>query len=458
MTKDIIDFELLEKDQQLDEAQTRFMERIAAEGSSNVMIAWWKMGTGKTRLALHVFWRSDFTDMIVVCRRISFDDWIDEMELCNMHFLVYENDYKGENIKKLSPYKTDDPRHKRMLLLSGGDLKNIPIHFPKGQLLVVDEAYLYANPKSKRSKLLKQMSLFCSARIALSGTIMPSRNNMAIYGQLACINAERTLASGTTEFQKKFQSRGKGRFGVEHTNRPGSDEEISEAIAHMVDINFPETRPTRIQIVKVNKTPEQAKAIKELKATYEHNNREYKYALQIVNVVNGISNGWWRDSGEGGGHLLHYKSTKVEKLIALLDDLLASGECVVVWCSYHADIARIAADLKHPWLEFTARVPFDKDKWESGKIKIVLATEANGASVNHFKHVKYAIYFSINFKLLDLEQSMARHERKGSSHDGAHYYFLQTRGTGDARCYQLVTESQESEENLVTTLASEIFK
>lgn len=447
----------IDYDAQLDPAQTKFIQRIGEPDSSNVMIAWWKMGTGKTRLALHVFWRSDFKDMIVVCRRISFMDWMEEMELCHMDFLCYENDYRGENIVKLAPYK---PNHspKRVLFLSAGDLKNLPINFPKGQLLVVDELYLFSNPKSKRSKLLQQMSLFCSARIGLSGTIMPARNNMAVFGQLMALNAHHPLGRGTTEFQKRFQSRGKGRFGIEFTNRPGSDDEITELIAHRVDINFPETRSVRRQIIKVAKTPEQAKAIAQLKKTYEFNNREYKYALQIVNVVNGISNGWWFDKAEGGGHLLHYKSTKVERLLVLLDDLVAAGERVVVWCAYHADISRIAADLKHLWLEFTARVPFDTAKWNSGKYPIVLATEANGASVNHFKHVKYAIYFSINFKLLDLEQSMARHERKGSEHEGAHYYFLQTRGTGDARAYQLVTESKESEEGLVKSLASEIFQ
>lgn len=433
------------------------MQRISEPDSSNTMIAWWKMGRGKTRLALHVFWRSHFTDMIVVCRRISFGDWIDEMELCEMDFLVYGDDYRGESILKLPSYKPGN-KPKRVLLLSGGDLKNIPANFIKGQLLVVDELYLFSNPKSKRSKLLKQMSLFCSARIGLSGTIMPARNNMAIFGQLMALNAHHVLASGTTEFQLRFQTKGKGRFGTQYTNAPGSNDKITKLIADRVDINMPEGRPTRRQIIKVDKSPEQVKAIKQLRAIYEFNNRKYKYALQIVNVVNGISNGWWFDGAEGGGHLLHYKSPKVDRLLVLLDDLVAAGERVVVWCAYHADIARISAELKHFWLEFTARVPFDKAKWDSGKYPVVLATEANGASVNHFKHVKYAIYFSINFKLLDLEQSMTRHERLGSAHDGAHYYFLQTRGTGDARTYQLVNESKESEEDLVKTLASEIFK
>lgn len=443
---------IVDYDVQLDKDQHRFLNRLATE-DTNVMIAWWKMGRGKTRLGLHAFLRSDYEDLIVVCRRISFDDWIDEIERCQMNFLVYGDDYRGESILKLACNDSDRPK-KRVLLLSGGDLKNIPIFFPKGQMLVVDELYLFCNPKSKRSILLRQMSLFCSARIGLSGTIMPSRNNMAIYGQLAALNAHHVLASGTTEFQLKFQSKGRGRFGAEYTNRPGSNEEITALIAHMVDVHFSEGRPTRTQIVKVTKSPEQTRGIKKLKEEYLLHGKEYKYALQIVNVVNGLSNGWWMD---GEGNRKDFESPKVSKLLTLIDDLVSAGDSVVVWCAYHNDIARIATELKVPWLEFTARVPFDKVKWESGDVKVVLATEANGASVNHFRHVKYAIYFSIDFKLLNLQQSMMRHERKDSGHDGAHYYFLQTAGTGDARAYQLVTSSRTSEEELVLTLASEIF-
>ncbi len=438
----------------LDEHQQRAIQRLETM-PGNTMIFWWKMGTGKTRLALSAFQMSDFTDLIVVCRRISFNDWVDEMELCGLNFNVYQNDYTGENILKLAPYKNGE-KPKRVLLLSAGDLKNVPIWFPKGQMIVVDELYLFANPGSKRSKLLKQVSLFCSARIGLSGTIMPAKDNMAIYGQLCALNEHHRLASGTTEFHTKFKVVGQGQFGKTHSNKPGSDKKIALLLADMVDIHMPEGRATRRQIVKVDKTPQQQRAVNQLREEYRWEDKSYKYALQIVNVVNGISNGWWVD---GLGNLVSYKSAKVERLLALLDDLFAAGESVVVWCAYHNDIARISAELDPDcWQEFTARIPFDTARWERGNTKIVLATEANGASVNHFKHIKYAIYFSIDFKLLDLEQSMARHERKGSLHDGAHYYFLQTRGTGDARAYQLVTSSKQSEEDLIITLASEIFK
>lgn len=409
----------------------------------NVFIAWWKMGTGKTRLALLAFALSNFSHAIIVTRRVAFYDWIQEVNLCKLNFTIFLNSFETKNCKQLGR------KDKTILLLSGGDLKNIPDNYPKGEMLIVDELYLFSNPKAKRSKLLRNLSLFCSARIGLSGTIMPAQDNFTIFGQLMALNAHRLLARNATEFRSRFQIAMQTGFGRMYMNRPGSKDEISKLLSAVVDLNFPETQPLVRQIVKVTKTPKQKKAIDELKKYYEFDGKEFEYATQIVHAVNGISNGWWLKED---GSLEYLECGKFDKLEALLDELTAEGQKVVVWCAYHNDIQRIASKTKHSYLEFTGKNNFDIDKWNKDKANIVLATEANGASVNHFAQVKYAIYYSINWFLLDLEQSMMRHERKSSQHGGAHFYFLQTAGTYDARTYQLVNEAKLKEKELISTL------
>lgn len=442
----------------LDQHQLATLERMIAPECPNVFVCWHKQGTGKTRLALFAFENSGFNDLICVVRRISFDDWIEEIEKCGLDYLVYTDDYTPTGCKRLpkSRWTKEMIGPKRVLLVSGGSLHKLPQHFPKGQMLCVDELYLYANPKAKRSKQLQRISLFCSARLGLSGTLMPSQDNITIYGQMMALQGEKVLARTATDFRTKYQLIARGRFGKEYLNKPTADADIKKVLHPYCSVYFPPTPPQRIQILTVTKTPEQARQIKELKKDYELNGREYKYALQIVNVVNGISNGWFINSERD---LVYLQSIKIEKLLALLGELLASGECVVVWCAYHADISRIAGELldaKIPFLKFTASDEWQRGVWETGIPKVVLATEANGASVNHFRDVKYAIYFSINFKLLDLQQSMMRHERKDSKHRGAYYYFLQTKGTLDARTYTLVNQSDLKEKQLIETLSKEI--
>lgn len=435
----------------LDDDQKRAICRATDGDAPDAFLFWWKMGTGKTRLALWLFEYSGFDDLIVITRRVAFDDWIIEMEKNGLDYNVYQDGYAPTDLTRLAHAK----KPKRVILISHAMLEKMPPKWPKGQMIAVDELYLFSNPKARRSLALHKIILFCSARIGLSGTIMPAEDNMTIYGQAMALGIHRVLASGTTEFATKFQVRAKGRFAVKFINKPGADKKISALLAPYVDIHMPEDKPSRTQILAVTKTPAQATAIRQLESVYEFNNREYEYALQILNVVNGISNGWWVDSD---GAVEHLASTKVDRCIALVDDLVSAGERVVVWCAYHNDIARLKAALKHDCAIFTAKDRFDLEGWKRGDYPVVLATEAYGASVNHFGQVKYAIYFSINYKLLDLQQSMKRHERKDSQHGGAHYYFLQTKGTNDARAYYLVTKSGKSEKDLVSTLKENLFK
>lgn len=441
--------------QLLDDHQLATLERMIAPECPNVFVCWHKQGTGKTRLALFAFENSNFDDLIVVCRRISFDDWIEEIEKCGLDFLVYTNDYTPKSCKRLpkSRWTREMLKPKRVLLVSGGSLHKLPQHFPKGEMLCVDELYLFSNPRAKRSKQLQRVSLFCSARLGLSGTLMPSQDNTTIYGQMMALQGEKVLARTLTDFRSKYQQQCQGRFGKEYLNKKGSEDEIKAVLHNHCSVYFPPTPPARIQILAVAKTPKQASQIKELKKSYELNGCEYKYALQLVNVINGISNGWFIDQ-MGLFHSL--PASKIDKVHALVDDLVSGGERVVIWCAYHSDIQRIELDIKFPFLKFTASNPWDRAAWETGVPKVVLATEANGASVNHFRDVKYAIYFSLNFKLLDLQQSMMRHERKDSKHGGAYYYFLQTKGTLDARTYSLVNESDKKEKQLIEILSKEI--
>jgi hypothetical protein len=446
----------------LDDKQFQVLQRMLSEDCGNVFIVWWKMGLGKTRIGLAAFEHSGFYDLLLVIRRVSFDDWIDEMVKCGLDYNVYVDTYEAKNHIRLA--HTKNP--KRVLLISGGNLKKVPDPFPKGEFLLVDELYLFSNPQAKRSRLLQKISLFCSARVGLSGTLQPAQDSITIFGQCMALRGESVLARTSTEFRKKFQVSAKGVYGREYLPRKGADKEMAKLLAPMSDTYFPPSRPTRIQVLACPKTKAQVTAVNMLMTTYQWENREYKYALQVLNAVNGISNGWYEAGFYRGKEfvktsLVSLECGKLDKLLALLEELNTAGEKVVVWCAYHNDIEIIRrATLLHAkygsHAVFTGEDEFDLAGWRDGKYSFVLATEAYGASVNHFGAVKYAIYYSINFKLMDLQQSMMRHERKDSPHDGAHYYFLQTKGTYDARAYYLVNQSDKSEKQIVATLQAEL--
>ena len=434
----------------LDDWQQSALEKACDPSAPNCFIAWCKQGTGKSRFALALFENSGCTTLTIVTRRVAFLTWVDEIVECGLNdYIVYENDFKTSSILLHSkkPYKES----KIILLVSAGSLDKIPTKLISGEMLIVDELYLFSNPKAKRSRNLQRISLFCSLRVGLSGTIMPANDITTIFGQLMALQAHMLLSRNISSFRSEYTIMAKGQFGKVFHTKPNAFERIKQKLDRMIYVHYPESRPTRTQIVKVKKDLSQIKAVKELQELYELNEKTYDHTLQIVHAVNGISNGWWIDGKE---ELVFTKSPKLDLLLSLVDDLIAAGEKVVIWCSYHNDILRILADIKHPSLCFTGKEDFAEGDWKAGRFNIVLATEANGASVNYFKDVRYAIYYSINFKLLDLQQSMMRHERRGSNHEGAHYYFLQTQGTLDAHTYNLVTKSDLAEKELITALGN----
>ena len=92
---------------------------------------------------------------------------------------------------------------------------------------------------------------------------------------------------------------------------------------------------------------------------------------------------------------------------------------------------------------------FDAVGWHKGKYKICLATEASGSSINHFAQVPYGIYFSQDFKWLNLQQSQGRHDRKSSEHPVCYFTFLHTEKTPDAQVFYTVKGSASSERSFI---------
>jgi hypothetical protein len=92
---------------------------------------------------------------------------------------------------------------------------------------------------------------------------------------------------------------------------------------------------------------------------------------------------------------------------------------------------------------------FDLERWRSGSVSVCLATEASGSSVNHFDQTAYAIYFSANYKWLDMQQSRGRTDRKSSRHSDVFYKYLQVEGSMDSHVYRSALASGEREARLI---------
>jgi hypothetical protein len=420
-------------------------------------LCWAKVGEGKTRVGLMTFtslqalyqnlWTVPSV-CLVVCRRKAFYDWRNEIETCfGAGTWVYEDEVP------------EHPPGERpvFLLVSAAELckreeilcANRAIRF-----VIVDESWMFANHKSARSESLWAITQSRFA-VALSGTIMKARDTLEIWCQAKAVGKHRMLASSMTKFRSEFQIckplEIPGRAPIpQFSPKPGSYAKILDQLSSCCVVHFPKgSRKIHEQYHDILATSQQKRMFKELQEFYsvEELDLEFDNALAISLKTQQIANGWI-ESGEGTIETI--ASNKPDKLSDELEDIVTSGERAVVWCAFRHDVALLADRCSFTSLQMLGGVDFDVDRWRNDRdVKVCFATEASGSSVNHFEQTPYAIYFSANFKWLDMQQSRGRTDRKSSRHTDCYYKYLQVKGSLDSHVYRTALASGARERDLI---------
>lgn len=434
------------------------IEAVEQGKKENRLIVWWKPGEGKTRVA--VAWAEEIRGKflkeggiwIAVLRRKAFWDLQNELEKTGV-----AGHWEVEEFTTASTWK---PGEWKLWMVSAGMLKKYETQLKKitkqknvVRFIYVDELYMFGNPTSGRSKSLKSiLENSSSSKLGVSGTIMPSEDNTAIFGQAKAIGIESYVARTLTEFRTRYQIcriNDLQRYKiVRRINKPGSVKAITTRLSRFVNIHFPPpSREIKIQDIKVPLTAQQIKLIKQIKKDFwyeisddisnthqlEGSCRgtsptssgtsqlyETRTALEVAVRLRQITSGWL-PTGDT------YTGIQTNKLVALqesIDELVAAGEQVLVWVAFRRDIEIISTVLKVPWMQMVGGKAFDVATFNHSKPRVVVATQGCGASVNHFKDFRYSIYYSYNYDWLSMEQSMGRTDRKDGTEGPRHYQFL----------------------------------
>jgi len=437
---------------ELDLPQIEACEKVRAAGGG---IMWMAVGEGKTRPALLAAdsIAGDHTVIVVVARRAAFFDWETEVATLQLPHKVVEI----ENVPANPVFF-----NKTIILVSESRLINPIVSDILANLrmsrqigcIIVDELWLFKNPKAKKSLALHAHSEWLPT-IGVSGTVMTARDITDIYGQVAAIGRRAVLARTTTDFKTKYMTGMNAGGFMQWYPKPGAYKQIMDAINEFTYVHMPDVRQVKevSRIIKVRPTDRQLELIEELKETAAVEGFfELDSMGAVVLKAQQISNGWLESDEEG---FVHFPSSKVDRCVALVEEILQTGYKVVVWCAFKQDIIR----LQEPMLKLSKRiatlqggVPFDHVQWNRSDCRICLATEASGSSVNHFAQVPYAVYFSQDYKWTSLQQSKGRHTRRSSAHDTAYYLFLHTEKTLDAQVYYTVRSSANSERSFLKAM------
>lgn len=446
---------------QMQPHQIRATERfVLNEGG----IAWHKPGEGKTRIALRTFailqvkrqWTLPCA-MVVACRRSAFYDWANEVKKCELNLFVWEWSEEKPFIGFGKPtiwLVSCDMLHKQweQIFWSQSEGRESIV-----KMATYDELYLYGNPHSRRTKAAAKLTRHVGRRaVGLSGTIMPAQDNTTVWGQAVAVGLEHRLARNLTEFRERYQIDPfelQGAVVDGRKNKPGSKIAILQKLKRHVDIHFPKGRTLQQKISVVPITKQQEQLYRQLREEYyaeiQDHELDIQTALELTIKALQISDGWIKTSD---GQILHIPTNKVSALTQSVSELLADADqrCVV-WCAFRHDLEMLSDALPFPTLRMCGGEEFDRDAWEGGAARVVLATEASGSSVNHFAQVAYAKYFSLSFRWRDLQQSMARTDRTDSQHTVCHYEYFQVERTLDAHAFETANISGAEEYSFIKT-------
>ena len=433
-----------------DKHQQSAYDKMVSESGG---IVWMNVGDGKTRVALlaatQIAARSFARVIIIVARRQAFYDWQQEIATLQLECTVTEIENYVYKEKEVGGWNLE------IVLVSDGKLLNpvtqstIESLVPHLGCVILDELWLYKNPKAQKHLAVREFTEDVPT-IGISGSVMTARDIVDIYGQVAAVGRAQKLAPTLTKFRSKFQSGIQGNYFSWYP-KPGAYQKIMELIAPFTYVYMPEIKriESKTRIIKVLPTDYQRELIKELKETAAIEGKfELTNMANIITKAQQISNGWLKAEN---GDVDFFESNKVNRLVALVEELLQTEYKMVVWCAFREDIRRLKIELttkiynKIKIATLQSGEPFDIENWKRKDCRICLATEASGSSINHFAQVPYAIYFSQDCKFHSLQQSQGRHTRRSSEHNTVYNLFLHTENSLDSRVYYTVRTSQNSE-------------
>jgi hypothetical protein len=394
-------------------------------------IAWWRVGEGKTRIALAwMFMVAEHPRPLIICSPGAFRQWRDEIKLVGLRGII-------------------KPRFMSVGLLSRRN--KLIIDFESLNCIVADELWMYKNPKSKRSKMLSQMTHRMPS-LGLSGSLMTAGNIEDVYGQARALNLDKKLSSSLTGFRQEFEIPLTNYAGfLERFPKKGALQSIQQKLVNNIDVYFPkESRIIRDIKINVDPTSEQLELKHELVKNWLLENRgevlQIKNAMSLVVKLQQISDGFVKVSEK---NYLGVNSSKLHRLKEICAELLDAGERAIIWTGFVYSAQMLSGVLPGKSTLLTSHDHFNVSGWRSGKIPLTIATIGSGASLNDFANVKYSLFYSTNFSSLGYEQARGRTNRKSSISKSSYYYRFATDKFPDSSIHKKIDENKNQETILI---------
>ncbi|WP_148233665.1 SNF2-related protein [Staphylococcus haemolyticus] len=327
-------------------------------------------------------------------------------------------------------------------------------------MVVIDELSTFKNPSSQRFKAIKKKLPLVKRFVGLTGT--PSPNSLLdLWAQVYLIDRGERLETAFSRYRERY-------FRATHQVsdhvynwelREGSEDLIYKQIEDIAlsmkasdYLNMPERIDTKQVVTLSNK---ERKLYDELEKYYILEDETdgtivAQSGASLSQKILQLSNGAVYTDDED---VRHIHDRKLDKLEEIIDE--AQGQPILLFYNFKHDRDRILE-------RFDDVLTLDdkgyKDKWNSGKAKILLAHPASaGHGLNLQQGGHIIVWFGLTWSLELYQQANARLYRQGQTHTTIIHHIM-TDNTIDQRVYQALQNKELTQDELMKAIKARIDK
>ncbi|EKH7730984.1 DEAD/DEAH box helicase [Staphylococcus pseudintermedius] len=419
------------------------------------------MGLGKTVSTLTAFSDLQLLDtnkmLVIAPLNVAKDTWADEID-------------KWEHLKHLRVSKVlGSPKQRIAALNKEADIyvtnkentKWLCDQYKKDwpfDMVVIDELSTFKNPSSQRFKAIRKKQPLIKRFVGLTGT--PSPNSLLdLWAQVYLIDRGERLETSFSRYRERF-------FKPTHQVsdhvfnwelRDGSEEKIYELIEDVclsMKAGDYLDMPERIDAVQsVNLSSKERKLYDELEKHYILESEEdgtivAQSGASLSQKLLQLANGAVYTDDESVRHLHDRKLDKLEEIIEE-----SQGQPLLVFYNFKHDKERIME-------RFDEVVTLDdkgyKDKWNAGKVKILLAHPASaGHGLNLQQGGHIIVWFGLTWSLELYQQANARLYRQGQQHTTIIHHIM-TDNTIEQRVYKALQNKELTQDELMKAIKARV--
>ena len=443
------------------------MERLA-RGAGAALLAL-EMGVGKTLVALMVLAAVAARRVLICCPLRVVPVWEQQIERhLDLPLIVVSLDDNVGSVaskKKLAEDKlrlAEATGRPLVIIINYDSVWRSPFadwaESQQWDLIIADESHRLKAPGGKASLAFKRLRQHARGRLALTGTPMP-HSPLDVYAQFRFLS-QTIFGPSFAAFRQKYAIMG----GFQRKQVTGFQcldelEALMRTITYRVSKDVLDLPPQTHVTYHCELSSEAQRIYRDLEDDFVAEVRDGRITVSNAMVkllrLQQVAGGWVKtDDGQ-----YHRVDSAKEKLLADTLEDIGSGEPVVVFCRFHADLDAVheaAKSAGFPSLELSGRRD-ELRRWQDGEAQVLAAQISAGGVGVDLTRARYSIYYSLSFSLGEYDQALSRVHRPGQTRPVEHIHLV-ARNTVDTKIMRALDRRAEVVEAILAEIKAQSEK